>query len=126
VTGPGLVEVLVAPGSGWAMAAWGPATEPRPRGHWRSRPVYHLRFVRALGAGPQRVWLELEGGQEGQELLTVTAAGHYTSGQVALQDNAVSSPAQDMVGPALRQFLRRQPAWVSPAAWTVHYKYLVF
>lgn len=47
-----------------------------------------MQFVRGLGAKPQRFWLFLEP-EEGEkvvegELLTVSAAGHYNSGQVLL------------------------------------------
>ena len=46
-----------------------------------------VQFVRGLGAAPQRFWLCLEP-KEGEvvedELITVSAAGHYNSGQVSL------------------------------------------
>ena len=46
-----------------------------------------MQFVRGLGAAPQRFWLCLEP-KEGEvvedELITVSAAGHYNSGQVLL------------------------------------------
>ena len=47
-----------------------------------------MQFVRGLGAEPQRFWLCLEPKEKEREvvedeLITLSAAGHYNSGQVS-------------------------------------------
>ena len=53
-----------------------------------------MQFVRGLGSAPQRFWLCLEPKKEGEvakdELITVSAAGHYNSGQVLYNAQCVS------------------------------------
>ena len=50
-----------------------------------------MQFVRGLGAEPQRFWLCLEPKEKEREvvedeLITLSAAGHYNSGQVSLSN----------------------------------------
>ena len=46
-----------------------------------------VQFVRGLGAPPQRFWLCLEPIEsvKKEELITLSVAGHYNSGQVELE-----------------------------------------
>ena len=53
-----------------------------------------MQFVRGLGAAPQRFWLCLDakaGEVVEDELITVSAAGHYNSGQVLKFEQCMSN-----------------------------------
>ena len=55
-----------------------------------------MQFVRGLGAAPQRFWLCLDAkaGEVVEDgLITVSAAGHYNSGQVLKFEQCMSNNA---------------------------------
>ena len=86
-----------------------------------------MQFVRGLGAPPQRFWLCLEPIEsvEKEELITLSVAGHYNSGQVELEsvcfislslsqcDHDITFTFQDMRGPGLVELVAEHPSWVN-------------
>ena len=59
-----------------------------------SETIWCVQFVRGLGAAPQRFWLCLDakaGEVVKDELITVSAAGHYNSGQVLKFEQCMSN-----------------------------------
>ena len=113
--GPNLVQLLLCPEEGVRLTAWSLGEQqPKGRGEWWGRQVYHVQLVRGLGAGVQRMWLQLEGPQSSEgKLVTVSVAGHHTSGE-------------GRAGPGLEELEASHPPWVSLAAWTVDYRLEAF
>ena len=88
-----------------------------------------MQFVRGLGAPPQRFWLCLEPIEsvEKEELITLSVAGHYNSGQVELESVSLSQcnhnitfTFQDMRGPGLVELVAEHPSWVNNQIFPFH------
>ena len=95
-----------------------------------------VQFVRGLGARPQRFWLCLEPIEsvEKEELITLSVAGHYNSGQVELESvclyynfhflsaivHYITFTLQDMRGPGLVELVAEHPSWVSKQIFPFH------